>query len=175
MEPIEIEHEGRRYRWDGKRWIDPRTNMVPPASIAQALNRQAEAAFASADDRPQSVQALISEAKAARDAGHCRRAERLIKKTLERDPSNIGALSVYTSTLRDLGEARKALEVSEPYRRSGYPPLLASRAAALCDLMRWEEAKREIGRALAIVKDDPAAFAVVHRIKSERPDLYAKE
>jgi hypothetical protein len=44
-------------------------------------------------------------------------------------------------------------------------------AAALCDLQRWEEAKKEIGRALAIGESEEA-FSVVRRIKAARPDLY---
>jgi hypothetical protein len=51
-------------------------------------------------------------------------------------------------------------------------PLLTSRAAAFCDLGRWEEARRSVGRALAISGGSEEAFMVVKRIKQHRPDLY---
>ncbi|MCB0226529.1 MAG: hypothetical protein KDI02_22745, partial [Anaerolineae bacterium] len=62
----------------------------------------------------------------------------------------------------------------EAFRDTNYSPLLTSRAAALCDLKRWEEAKKTIGRCLVISKNE-TAFSVVNRIKAERPDLYEKE
>ena len=52
-----------------------------------------------------------------------------------------------------------------------YPVLLTSRAAALCDLGIWEEAKKTVGRSLAISKS-AEAYNVVNRIKAAKPDLY---
>jgi hypothetical protein len=75
--------------------------------------------------------------------------------------------------LRHLGASDRAVQETEPLRAGNYPPLLVSRAAALCDLERWEEAKAIVGRALA-AGDSPEAFEVVHRIKANRPELYEK-
>ena len=65
----------------------------------------------------------------------------------------------------------EALIATERARATGYLPLLTSRAAALCDLESWEDAKAELSRVLAVGKS-PEAFAVVRRIKASRPDLY---
>jgi len=62
--------------------------------------------------------------------------------------------------------------VTEGLKHLSSPVLLTTRAAALCDLERWEEAKRAVGAALAMGKGDPEAFNVVSRIKSNRLDLY---
>ena len=65
--------------------------------------------------------------------------------------------------------------MTAPFMPSDNPALLTTRAAALCDLRRWEEAKTTIGRALAILRGEShkaEAFAVVRRIKANRPDLY---
>ena len=64
--------------------------------------------------------------------------------------------------------------MTEGLKHLSSPALLTTRAAAaaLCDLERWDEAKRAVSAALAMGKVDPEAFNVVSRIKSARPDLY---
>jgi len=61
--------------------------------------------------------------------------------------------------------------LNHPFRDANDHVLLTTRAAALCDLGRWEEAKRTVGRSLAIESSDEA-FSVARRIKAARPDLY---
>jgi hypothetical protein len=77
------------------------------------------------------------------------------------------------AVLRDKGLPQQALDETQAIRRTDYPPLLTSRAAALCDLERWEEAVKELRPVLAMGGSEEA-FSVVHRIKKARPDLYAK-
>jgi tetratricopeptide (TPR) repeat protein len=117
---------------------------------------------------------LLIRGQTARVAKQYDRAEEIVRRILNKDPSNLAALSVLCAILREKGEPLKAIEETEPFRKSSHTALLTSRAAAFCDLERWEEAKKEIGRALAI-KSSEEAFLVVKRIKKVRPDLYEKD
>ena len=65
----------------------------------------------------------------------------------------------------------KAPQETEHLKAPKYSPLLISRAAALGDLERWEEAKTTLDRAIAL-KSSPEAAEVADRIKANRPDLY---
>ena len=59
---------------------------------------------------------------------------------------------------------------TDPFAMPSSRPSHHSRRA-LCDLGRWEEAKRTVGHSLRIQESDEA-FSVVRRIKAARPDLY---
>jgi hypothetical protein len=83
-------------------------------------------------------------------------------------------MAILCSAFRAQNAPERALEETEAHRQVSYPPLLTSRAGAMCDLGMWEEAKREIARVLAQPVDHSDAFLVVHRIKAARPDLYDK-
>lgn len=167
-----VEYEGRSYLWNVKRWFDRKTYSVPPAKTIAFLDQQLQSVLAGEDESITNPQLLLKRAMRARDAGQLTRAEKLVKKVLERAPDLIGAVAVYTSVLRLRHRPQEALEVSHRYRDESYPPLLVSRAAALCDLARWEEAKKELARALAIGATGEA-FAVSRRIKAARPELYS--
>jgi hypothetical protein len=96
---------------------------------------------------------------------------------LQLSPGNLYAVAVLCSCLRHQGKPEEALKESAPYKTEGYPPLITTRAAAFCDLKRWEEAKTEIGKVLSYQKKNNAwrhsePFQVINRIKSARPDLF---
>jgi len=89
-------------------------------------------------------------------------------------PEDPAALSVLCSSLRKLGKPEEALERTKDYKYHN-AALLTSRAAAMCDLGLWKEAKHEVCIALAISKDDSEkaeVFNVVKRIKDAAPYLY---
>ena len=173
-ETYELEYKGKRYLWYGSGWSDARTHIAPPNNIKQFLNKQLEDLLIKKDDTPRDSQTLMQLAKVARNVGQSRRAESLVARVLKKERGHRGALAIHSSILRERGKAKQALEVTEAYRQLDYPPLINSRAAALCDLGRWEEAKIEVGRALSIGTDKEASFMVVSRIKATRPDLYEK-
>ena len=135
------------------------------------LNRLLEQELRSEDTAISDTAVLIERARAARDALQHNRAEALMRRALRLSPGNRAALAVLCSILRARRRPQQALDETEEFQWTAYPPLLTSRAAALCDLNRWEEAKQEIGRALASGGSEEA-FNVVHRIKAKRPDLY---
>lgn len=169
-----IKYEGRIFQFNGKQWFDVKTYAKPPLKVVQALNERVSLALEADDDEIRSFQELLETAKSARDAGQSSRAQKLVRRALDIKPEHEGALAIYCSLLRRRGAAEKALKVSEPVRFTTNSPLLVTRAAALCDLGRWDEAKKTVGQALAIGGSEAAAFKVVNRIKAHRPDLYEK-
>ncbi len=166
-----ISFEGKDYIWTGTDWCDAETFLTPPLVIVRKLNRLLERELRSEDTAISDAFVLVNRASVARDALQYNRAETLIRRALKLSPGDRAALAVLCSILRAQGRPKKALDETEAFRREPHPPLLTSRAAALCDLKRWKEAKQEIGRALAIGGSEEA-FNVVHRIKAAKPNLY---
>ena len=168
-----VELDGKKYIWNGKQWLDEHF-LIPPETVIQKLNIKSSSYFAEEDELIKDVYALISRAKKARSNKQHIRAEKLAQKILEIDPNNHSGLAILCASLRERGMPERALSETERYAFTENPALLTSRAAAYCDLGRWEEAKITIGRALAI-KASSEAFSVVRRIKSACPDLYKSE
>ena len=151
------------------------SDWTPPFEVVHELNARILPQLEREDARLTSVGAMLARARAAKEQGQFDRAENLIRKSLSREKDNPAALAMLCSLLRTRTRPEQALRETERFRRKGDAPLLTCRAAALCDLERWEEAKREIARVLAKSgKANPEAFNVVRRIKSVRPDLYMK-
>jgi predicted RNA polymerase sigma factor len=81
-------------------------------------------------------------------------------------------IAAISSVLREMKRPEEALDVTELYRHAGHSAIHTTRAGALCDLGRWEEARKEVGISLAIESSDES-FLVVKRIKAAKPELYA--
>ena len=167
----EVELDGKRYIWNGKSWYTQGTFQAPPAALVARLNERLKPDLASADAKVTSFSELLRIARVARDASQFKRAEAAARRAIALQPRSEPAFAILCSLLRHLGASERAVQETEHLRSTSYPPLLVSRAAALCDLERWEEAKATVGRALA-QEDSAEAFEVVHRIKAHRPDLY---
>jgi predicted Zn-dependent protease len=165
-----VELDDRLYTWDGSQWFDA-SFLVPPTSIVSKLNALIDDALDEEDARLSDTKALVARARKARVAGQYDRAERIARLVLAREPAHEAMLSVLCAVLRKKGLPEQAVQETEPFKDSHNTSLLTSRAAALCDLERWEEAKKTIGRALAR-RSSEEAFLVVKRIKKVRPDLY---
>jgi len=139
--------------------------------LTSRLNELLAPLLANEDSAVTDFRGLLQIAQAARGSAQYKRAEAAARRAIELQPASEPAFAILCSVLRHLGASDRAVRETEHLRSTSYPPLLISRAAALCDLERWEEAKATVGRALAI-GDAPEAFEVVHRIKAKRPDLY---
>jgi predicted Zn-dependent protease len=131
------------------------------------------------DDKISDVQQLLDRAKDARDQKQYTRTESLARKILHLAPGNFGAMAILCSCLRAVGKPEEALKASESPKMVGYPPLILTRAAALCDLGRWEAAIIEVRKVLAISKKHSSwgyvnsqAPKLLNRIKAIRPDLF---
>lgn len=162
--------DGATYIWTGSSWLD--SNFIkPPATVIQRLNGLLEPQLAADDLDTTDIYELTHRARLAREAKQYARAESIARRVLQLHPENHAAATVLCASLRARGLASQALQDTDRFKFSENVPLLTSRAAALCDLHQWEEAKRVIGRALALGGGEEA-FLVVKRIKQARPGLY---
>jgi ribonuclease HI len=166
-----VELEGKSYMWNGSAWHEATTFLSPPGMIIPKLNNRLSDALEEEDRNIADVHLLIKRAVNARDWLQYSRSEKLARRILELEPSNEPALAILCATLRARGFAQKALAETDDYKSLPYPVLLTSRAAASCDLGKWEEAKKTVGRSL-VIRESEEAHNVVNRIKAARPDLY---
>lgn len=166
-----VHFNGKQYVWTGEDWYEAGSYLVPPTRIIFDLNQRLTEALADEDRQITDRAGLMSHAIAAREAGQHQRAEKLIRRALSLSPEDQTLLAVLSSVLRARGLPAQALQETDCGRPINNAALLTSRAAAFCDLHLWEEAKYEVGRALAIETSEEA-FNVVHRIKAARPGFY---
>jgi predicted Zn-dependent protease len=167
----EYELDGKVYVWTGSRWYGKRDFVTPPAVTINRLNRLVGDAQ---DAKVVDPDEMVKRAQYAREHGQVPRALRLLRRAAAVRPGHVGTAAVLCSTLRQAGQPAEALKVAERHGASPYQPLLTSRAAALCDLGRWEEAHRLIRRVIATTKGKPAeeALSVRIRIRSNAPQLF---
>ncbi len=170
---IEIVLNGEKYTWNGRYWIDS-SNLMPPTSILSKLDACIKDDLQKEEASISDEKELLARTHAALERKQYDRAEQLIRRVLENNPFNLNAISVLCRILRVKGQPEKAIEETEPFKNSKNNALLTSRAAAFCDLEKWEDAKKQIGQVLSR-RGSEEAFMVVKRIKKNRPDLYEKE
>jgi tetratricopeptide (TPR) repeat protein len=168
--------DARRYVWTGARWYGATDYLTPPVKIVRQLNALIAGQLMVEDDAVANPDELLDRAKRAQEAGgQLDRALRLARRACGARPGHVGSAAVLCSILRETHRPEEALAVAERFRGSGYPPILTSRAAALCDLGRWEEAIRQIRQVLAIGMrtgtSSGEALAVYSRIKAGAPGL----
>lgn len=176
-ETREFELDGSSYRWDGRRWWAANERTPPPRPVVRRLNLLRKAAVRTEDRSLEDATALLQRGIGARTTGDLPRAQRLLQQTLRLEPENLVAAAVLSSILRQRGKPKEALAIVDRVAESGDAPVLTTRAAALCDLKRWEEALREIQRALAMEKQQQGvasdeALAVYARIQAGAPALF---
>ena len=169
--PIQISLDNIMYEWNGTSWYEANTFKVPPQVIQNNLNARLYPILEQEDDQITNLHELLERAEQAKEDKQYHRSEKLVRRALASSPNHLGARAILSSCLRATGRAQQALDETEFFKYESYPPLLSSRAAALCDLERWEEAKRVIGRVLAM-EGSPEAFLIVQRVKNAKPNLY---
>jgi hypothetical protein len=174
-----IKYDNQTYSWTGKRWVDIETFTSPPAVVVDQLNALLLPILLEEDDKISNVQQLLERAKEARDQKQHTRTETLARKILHLAPGNFGAMAILCSCLRAVGKPEEALKASESHKMVEYPPIILTRAAALCDLGRWEAAMIEARKVFAIAKKNTSwgysniqADRIINRIKAIRPDLF---
>jgi len=169
IQQIQIEIEGKYYILVKDTWYNKENFIKPPENLIHKLNTLLITTLEQKDD-VQDIDLLLKCARKARDSAQYEKSIIFARRVISISSDHIGAIAVLCSCLRAIGYAQQALDETEAFASKNYPPLITSRAAALCDLERWEEAKKVISRVLAMYKDK--AFSIVHRIKTARPDLY---
>lgn len=168
---VTVELEGKSYVWNGSAWYEATTFLKPPIMIIAKLNNCLSDTLEEKDENLADIHLLIERAVNARNWLQYSRSEKLARRILKLEPSSQPALAILCAALRARGFPQEALAETDDYKGLPYPALLTSRAAALCDLGRWEEAKKTVGRSLAISNSEEA-HSVVNRIKAAKPDLY---
>jgi len=163
---VDIELDGKRYVWTGDSWYETEGFLKPPQVIVRRLNRLLTRKLEQEDTDISDVSILLQRAGKARTAEQYHRAESLARQCLKLDPGSEAALAVLCAVLRARGQPQRALNETDAYSGTTHAPLLTSRAAALCDLKRWDEARRTISRALAMGESEEAS-SVMHRIRAE--------
>lgn len=175
--PFTIVFERKRYTYDSTKWYGADDFMEPPKAIANQLNELISQKLADEDAEIADPQELLNRAKRAQANGQIQCAVSLAQRVYDSNHGNIGAASVLCSILREIGHAEEALAIANQYLGSRYPPIFTSRAAALCDLGRWEEALRQCRQVMAIGFQSKGtgsgeALAVHVRIKASAPQLF---
>jgi hypothetical protein len=169
----EVIFEGKKYLFDGTSWHDMSTFLKPPAAVIARLDESIKEDLQKEDEAIVSFEQCMQIAQKSKFNGDLSRAYRLYQRARKLRPESVSVIAAISSVLRDMKRPEDALDVTEPYRHAGHPAIHTTRAGALCDLGRWEDAKKEVGISLAIESSDES-FLVVKRIKATRPDLYAK-
>lgn len=172
----ELDLDGRRYVWDGRRWMGKQDFLVPPEHVLQKLRRMLHRDDRAREESLCDPRELLRIAIAARVEGNVGRAERFARRTLGIEPHNTTAVAILSSLLRAKGRARAALNLVDRFQGSDDPYVLTSRGAALCDVGRWDEALTQIRQVLDIeraLQGGPSeeSLAVYGRIKSNAPHL----
>ena len=174
MAASEYELDGKVYVWTGSRWYDKSDFTTPPSAVIARLNKLIATDLETDDASITDPNELVKRAQLAREHGQLPRAIRLLKRAATARPNHIGTAAVLCSALRQDGRPAEALEATQHFAGSEYQPLLTSRAAALCDLGRWEDANRQIRRVIAISngRAQEEALNVRKRIQQNAPELF---
>lgn len=174
--PKRVIFENREYEWDGKTWYDRKSCIIPPLHIMHKLNGLIFNELTNEDEQINDVSELFQRARSAKETVQHNRAEIILKRILKLSPNNLPALSMLCSTLRENGEPARALEVTDPFKNHKSEYLLASRAAAFCDLEQWEEAYQQIKKAIEVAgKRTEFTDSVLNRIRQGAPELFEDE
>lgn len=174
---MKIELDDDTYRYSHGRWYPYDSSEPVENKLAARLDAILGRRLAKYEQNCSGGEELVDLAGRWRKKGFLNRALSVLDRVEREFPHYRRVVAVMRSSIyRDQGEPERALVVTEPFMRDNDPVVFTTRAGALCDLDRWEEAKQTVGRALAILRGashKAEAFAVVSRIKSARPDLYS--
>ena len=175
---ITITYDGNQYIWNGKRWFDKKTFLEPPTMISSKLNTivanqritKDKAVAANMDE-------LLRKAKKAQYQGQIPKALQLARQVHNRRPQHIGTAAILCSVLRTANKSKEAVALANNFSSSNYSPIMTARAAALCDLNRWDDALKQIQQVFAIrmksrkSNESDEALAVYSRIKQNASHL----
>ena len=148
--PRTVTFDCEQYIWNGKRWISKNTRLEPPTSISSKLNTLAAKHIAAQDEEAVNVDALLRKAKKAQGQGDIPKAVKLARQAYDQRPQHAGTVAALCSVLRTANKPREAVALANNFQSSNHPPILTSRAAALCDLNRWDDALKQIRQVFAM-------------------------
>jgi hypothetical protein len=174
---ITITFNGSKYIWNGKRWFDRKTCLEPPTVISSKLNTMVASQRRAKDKASaENMDNLLRKAKKAQYQGQIPKA--LARQVHNRRPQHIGTAAILCSVLRTANKSKEAVALANNFSSSNYSPLLTARAAALCDLNRWDDALKQIRQVFTIrmkskkSSGNDEALAVYSRIKQNASHLF---
>lgn len=163
---MEIDLERSTYIWDGNRWYHSKTFVTPPRVDIAKLDSLRLKAIEEEDRSISNIDDLLDRARKAGEALQFERVVQIAHRMLKLAPGHGAAATLLCSALRAQNRPAQALKATQSMKDSDFAPLLISRAAAFCDLERWQEASDEVTRAQA-VGAGKLATQVVRRIKTK--------
>ncbi|MBE0481569.1 MAG: hypothetical protein IBX68_11405 [Dehalococcoidia bacterium] len=177
MSMIEVELDGKIYVFTGSSWIGKQDRIAPPVATVGRLNSVIRKQLDIEDSSITNPDKLVRLAKRAREAGQITRAIVLLRRATAIRPNHPGTATMLSSVLRQAKRPSDALAATERLATSEYTPLLTSRAAALCDLERWDEAFRLVRRVIVLSngRTDAEALNVRSRIKAHAPEWFKEQ
>lgn len=178
---ITVTFDGNQYTWNGKRWFNKNTYLEPPTVISSKLNTMIAKQIKTQGEKITDVDELLRKTKKAQYQGDIPRALKLARQAYNQEPQHRETVATLCSVLRTANKSREAVAVANNFRSSNYSPILTSRAAALCDLNRWDDALRQIRQVFAMrLKSRKSgkseeALAVYGRIKQNASYLFDEQ
>lgn len=177
---ITISFEGSQFIWNGKRWFDRKTYLEPPTAVSSKLNTLLASGKVTVRDKAiaDNMDELLRKAKRAQYQGQIPKALQLARHVHDQRPQHIGTAVILCSVLRTANKSKEAVALANHFSSSNYSPILTARAAALCDLNRWDDALKQIRQVFAIrLKSKKSsrhdeASAVYSRIKQNASYLF---
>lgn len=146
---MKVMHNQQSFTWNGKVWLDASFLQVHEALAVELCDRfLIDVLDVSSPDWFRQSATLRQAASDRHSTATLRLVERACRRRLQRDPQDAATAAIPCSCLRQLGQPKQALLATEPLSHRSVPALLVSRAAALCDLARWDEAAETVQRAL---------------------------
>lgn len=145
-----VTFDGDQYGWNGQRWFNRKTHLEPPTAVSSKLSSLVAKQRRTRDKEIVDVDALLRKARKALNQGDIQRAIKLARQAYEQRPQHSGTVATLCRVLRTANRSREAVAVANNFLGSDYYPILTSRAAALCDLNRWDDALKQIRQVFAI-------------------------
>lgn len=175
-EPKEIYLDRCTYIWNGNRWYHAKTFVTPPTVAVLKLDSLLLKVLEEEDRSISDVDDLLARAQQAGEALQNQRVGLIAQQILKMVPTHGGAATLLCSSLRAQNLPAQAIKATQPLKDTDYIPLLISRAEALCDLEKWQEALGEITRARALGAGKLTS-QIVRRIKTKsgKPNERAKD
>ena len=169
--PVVIEYEKEKYQYKNGSWFNIKTFEVPPLAILKRLNNERHKTI---DQDALSYDEILNEAQRAREEHMYNKAAGFCSKAILKEPDQLGARVIMASIQRQQNRPDEAIKTLGAIKNSGLASAHTVKAAAFCDLGRWDEALKACKQALATAgqADKKVVFAVYNRIKKERPELF---
>ncbi len=166
---IEVTYKGIAYIFDSRLWYEAKTFQTPPSTVINELEKIAGSKvkyeWEDIDDCHQLLKIASKKAFQEKHKEVVKITKRILSLNFNCNRTQTEmAASKLCASLRALSKPQDALLETEKYKKHSSGYLLISRAAALCDLQRWDEAEAVINRV-----DGRIAYSVKRRIQKERP------